>query len=75
MTKTIFMEKYPVYSLEIPKDETTCKDVDDIISRLKAKIDEHKIATFIGIFDHYSHTKNLGGEINPNIKDEVLSIY
>jgi hypothetical protein len=75
MKKTIFMEKYPVYSLEILKDETSYKKVDDIINNIKQKIDNHKIAKFIAIFDHYEHTSNLGGEINPNIKDAKNLIF
>lgn len=67
MKKTIFMDKYPVYSLEIKKDETKLKSVDEILAYYKSKIDEHPIASFISLFDHYTHTTNLGGEINPEI--------
>ena len=75
MKKTIFMDKYPIYTLEIQKNETTLKNVDEIIAYYKAKIDEHKIATFISLFDHYSHTKSLEGEINPDIKDAKNIVF
>lgn len=75
MKKTIFMDKYPVYTLEISKNETTLKNVDEILAYYKTKIDEHKIATFISIFDHYSHTKALEGEINPEIKDAKNIVF
>ena len=75
MKKTIFMDKYPVYTLEIQKNETTLKNVDEILAYYKAKIDEHKIATFISLFDHYSHTKALGGEINQDIKDAKNIVF
>jgi hypothetical protein len=69
MTKTIFMEKYPVYSLEIPKNETEYKSVDEIIKYLKVLIDAHQVAQFIAVFDHYEHTKAIEGSvINPEIK-------
>ena len=75
MKKTIFMDKYPVYTLEILKNETTLKNVNEILAYYKAKIDEHKIATFIALFDHFSHTKSLEGEINPDIKDAKNIVF
>nr|WP_197723392.1 hypothetical protein [Thiomicrorhabdus aquaedulcis] len=32
-------------------------------------IEAHPKAVNIAIFDHYSHTKSIDGEINPDIKD------
>jgi len=75
MKKTIFMDKYPVYTLEISKNETTLKNVDEILAYYKAKVEAHPIATFISIFDHYSHTKALEGEINPEIKDAKNIVF
>jgi hypothetical protein len=75
MEKTIFMDKYPVFSLEIKKSETTYTNVDEIIEYLKSLIDEHEVATFISIFDHYKHTTSLGGEINPDIKNAKNLIF
>jgi hypothetical protein len=75
MKKTIFREKYPVYTLEIYKNETTYKTVQEIIAYLKNIIDNHKIAQFISIFDNYAHTLSLDGEINPNIKGATNIIF
>lgn len=62
------MEKYPVYTLEIGKEETDYKSIDEIFSYLKSQIEAHPIATYIGEFDHYAHTKSLEvGEINEDI--------
>ncbi len=55
----LFQEKYPIYTLEIAKTETTCESVDAILAFLKARIEEHPFATFIGIFDHAAHTRSL----------------
>jgi len=64
------MEKYPVFTLEIGKNETSYKNIDEIFTYLKEQIAEHPIATYIGEFDHYAHTSSLEvGEINPEIKD------
>ena len=75
MKKTIFMDKYPVFTLEVQKNEISQNNVDEIISYFKEKIDAHKIAAFISIFDHYAHTQALGGEINPDIKDAKNIVF
>ena len=76
MKQKIFKEKYPIYTLNIQKDETTLKNVTEIISYFKKKIDNHPIVSYIGEFDHYSHTKSLpNGEIAQNIKDAKNIIF
>ena len=70
MKQITVMEKYPVYTIEISKGETSYKSVDEILVYLKNKIKIHPIATYIGEFDHYSHTSSLEvGEISEAIKD------
>ncbi len=70
MQEMNLMEKYPVVVLEVAKDETTFKDVDEILAYLKSKIDAHPVATFIAIFDHYAHTSNLEeGTLSSDILD------
>ncbi|BFU77999.1 hypothetical protein ALC152_12140 [Arcobacter sp. 15-2] len=69
MKKTIFMEKYPIYTLELKKTEIAEKSVAEIIEYFKKQIETHPIAKFIAIFDHYSHTQNINGEINESILD------
>ena len=64
------MEKYPVFTLEVNKNETSYKDVDAVMDYLKEKIDTHPVAVYIGEFDHYAHTKSLAdGEVSEDIKD------
>jgi hypothetical protein len=75
MKKTILMDKYPIYSLEVNFEETTYRTVDAVIEHLKALVDAHKIATYIAIFDHYTHTKSIGGDINESIKDAKNLIF
>ena len=75
MKKTIFMDKYPVYTLELDKSEVTQKNVSEIIKHFEQKIEAHPIAKFIAIFDHYTHTKGLDGEINPEILDAQNIIF
>jgi hypothetical protein len=75
MKKTIFMDKYPVYTLELDKKEVAQTTVNQIIEYFKEKIDTHKIAQFIAVFDHYTHTKNLNGEIAPQILDAQNIVF
>lgn len=75
MKQSILMEKYPVFDLVLPKSDTSCGSVDEIIAALKKHIDADKRVCFISIFDHYSHTKSTTGEIAPEIKDAKNIIF
>jgi len=75
MKKVVFMDKYPVYTLTLNKSEIKYKSVPEIIEYFKNKIDTHKIAKFISIFDHYTHTKELDGDIAEEIKDAQNIIF
>jgi len=75
MTKTIFMDKYPVYSLELNKTEVKQTTASEIIAYFEKKIEEHPIAKFIATFDHYEHTTNINGDINPEILDAKNIIF
>ena len=70
MKQITVLEKYPVFTLEVGKNETSYKNVDAILAYLKEKIDTHPVAVYIGEFDHYAHTNSLAeGEIAEDIKD------
>ncbi len=76
MKQLILQEKYPVFTLDIQKDETHYKNAKEIIDFFKEKINAHPVCTYIGEFDHYSHTKSLPkGEIAPEIKDCKIIIF
>jgi hypothetical protein len=75
MKKSVFLEKYPVYTLELLKDEIEQKSLNDIIDYYKAKIENHPIAKFIATFDHYTHTKSIDGEINSEILDAQNIVF
>lgn len=75
MKQTIFMEKYPIFTLEIDKNESKYSDTDEIITYLKEQIVANPIAAYIGEFDHYAHTDGLGGEINPKIKTAKMVLF
>ncbi len=69
MKQSLLMDKYPIYTLEIDKVETTFSTVDEIIAYLQAKVEEHPFAVEIAVFDHYAHTTGIEDHvIDPNIK-------
>lgn len=68
MKQLLLQEKYPVFVLELGKNETTCQTIDDILARLKEKIAADARVAYIAEFDHYAHTQKIGGAIAPEIK-------
>jgi len=70
MKQVTVMEKYPVFTIELNKNETSYKNIDEILNYIKSKIEAHPIATYIGEFNHYEHTNSLKeGKISEDIKD------
>lgn len=70
------MEKYPVNELIIQKNKIQYTTVNEILNDIKEKINAHPVATYISIFDHYTHTKSLTeGEINEEILDAKNIIF
>jgi hypothetical protein len=59
MKQTLLFEKYPLFVMEIGREETHCDSVDAICDYFRARIDAHRCAEFIAIFDHYAHTCRL----------------
>ena len=70
MQQILFQDKYPVWSIEIDKNDVKCSSVNEIINHFKEKIEAHPIGVFIAVFDHFSHTNSLQEhKIADNIKD------
>ena len=70
MEQIAVMDKYPVFTKKIAKNETSFKTVDDIVAYLRERIEAHPIGIYIGIFDHYAYTSGLEvHEIADDIKD------
>lgn len=68
MKQSLQQEKYPVFTLEIDREETDFKSVDGIIDYLREHIEAHPFARFIAVFDHYAHTRSLpDGQIDEGI--------
>jgi len=75
MTKTIFLEKYPVNTIEIKKSDTKLTTVEAILEQLKNNIEQHPIAKYIAIFDNYEHTSSLDGDIMNGMKAAQVIMF
>jgi len=72
----LLKDKFPVYTLDILKSETTLSTTDEVIDYLKSKIEAHPTGNFITIFDHYGHVKALEkGEIDETIVDSKNILF
>lgn len=68
MKQTLLQEKYPVFTLEVDRQETSLESVDAICAHFRERIQAHKSAVFIAEFDHYAHTRSLPeGQIGEGI--------
>ena len=76
MKQNLLLERYPLFTLEIEKQETRFTNVDEIIAYLKACIDNDSLAEFIAVFDHYAHTQSLhDGQLSEEILDAKNIIF
>lgn len=68
MQRIMLNDTYPVCVAEIPKAESSCQDVDQVLAALKREVDADPQVQFIALFDHLAHTRAIGGEIAPEIQ-------
>ena len=70
MQELLFKNEYPIFSMTLKKNETSCTSVQAILDNLQAKIEAHPVATYVGLFNHYKHTSCLeGGKVSTDIID------
>jgi hypothetical protein len=67
MKQSLLQQKYPVFHLELPKAETSCATVDDIVTTLQARVAAEPNVAEIAVFDHFAHTKGFDGDMHPEI--------
>ncbi|MBN2647642.1 MAG: hypothetical protein JXR44_07650 [Thiotrichales bacterium] len=75
MQQKLFKDKYPIFEMNLPKAHAKFASVAEMMNFLGEKIADHPIALEIARFDHYAHTKAIGGEINPAILDAQNLIF
>lgn len=57
MNKIQLLDKYPVFVEEIAKADTDCATVDDVVARLRDRVQAHPGASEIAVFDHLAHVQ------------------
>ena len=68
MKQTMQKAAYPVFVLEVNRNETSFRSLDAIVDHLKQQIETSEMARLITVFDHYGHTRHLPqGQIDPDI--------
>ncbi len=67
MNYQLFANTYPIQVLELPKAETPHADLDALLRALEAQAEADPGVAMIAVFDHYAHTRLVGGEIRPDI--------
>jgi hypothetical protein len=76
MKEIIFKEKYNLVVKEIMKKDIKFSRVADFIDYFRTKVKEHPVTAFIGVFDHYSHTKGLkDGQVDAAILDAQHIVF
>lgn len=68
MKQTMQEAAYPVFVLELTRNETDFDSLDAIIDYLTKQIEDAEMGRVIGVFDHYRHTRRLRlGQIDADI--------
>lgn len=69
MKQTVLQETFPVYVLEIDREETPFESVDAVCGYFRDCIEAHPSAVFIAEFDHLRHTRSLpDGRVGEGIR-------
>jgi hypothetical protein len=76
MKQMLFMEKYPVFTLEVEKTECAYDTTDALLAYFKEKIAADPVAILIAEFDHAAHTRSLeNGEVAAGILEAKMVIF
>ncbi len=75
MKQIHFHEKYPITVVEVKKSETSYASVNDIAEYFRKQIAANEKVAYIGTFDHYAHTAQMGGEIASEITAAVNVVF
>ena len=76
MKQSLLQEKYPIFTLEVDRNETDFQTVDQIIDFFRKRIEAHKAARFIAVFDHFAHTSSLPeGQVGDGIRDAKNIVF
>ena len=75
MKQIHFQEKYPITVAEVAKSETTFASAAEVAAYFKDCIARTERVTFIGEFDHLTHTRSIGGDVAPDIQAAINVLF
>lgn len=75
MKQLHFQEKYPITLVDVNKSETTFKTASDIAEYFRKCIESTPRVQYIGTFDHYAHTKAIGGDIAADVQAAINVVF
>lgn len=76
MNHRMLYEKYPLYVLELDREECRFASVPEICAYFRRCIEAHRCGHFIAIFDHYGHTCSLpDGTVGEGIRAAMNVVF
>ncbi len=74
--RILFQDKFPARLRKFKKSELRFRTLDELCDYFRDQVEKHTFARYIGTFDHYSHTTDLGdGVIGPGIIDAKIVLF
>ena len=74
LTLVKFQDKFPVFRIDIRKSDRL-RSAADVVEAIKKKIVAHPVAKHIADFDHFNHTKAIGGEMPSGLVNAVNVVF
>ncbi|MGM0570963.1 DUF6858 family protein [Marinobacter sp.] len=75
MKQLHFQEKYPITVVDVQKSETTYTTAEEIAGYFRSCIADTPRVTYLTTFDHLAHTREIEGEISPDIQAAINVVF
>ncbi len=76
MKESLSEVSYPLFTLELARDESRFTSLEAIAGYFEGCINEHPLACLVGRFDHVSHTETLAqGWIDESIQGAISIVF
>lgn len=75
MKQLHFQEKYPITVVDVPKSETTYTSAEDIAGYFRDCIENTPRVKYLATFDHLTHTREIEGEVSPDIQAAINVVF
>lgn len=75
MKQLNFQEKYPITVLDVKKSETQYTSAEHIADYFKTCIEETPKVSYITTFDHLAHSREIEGDVSPDIQAAINVVF